>query len=49
MQIALLVIGSLGKSGEISLKSIINMNPKRICVLANESGKNWLDSLKKNQ
>jgi hypothetical protein len=47
MQIALLVIGSLGKSGEISLKSIINMNPKRICVLANESGKNWLDSLKK--
>jgi hypothetical protein len=39
---ALLVIGNLGDIGAKSLKSIVELEPKRICVLADEEGLRWL-------
>ena len=45
----ILVIGNLGNSGEISLKSMLCLNPKRICYLADQKGESWLvNTLKKN-
>jgi hypothetical protein len=38
----ILVIGNLGTSGEISLKSMLSLNPKRICYLADQKGESWL-------
>jgi len=38
----ILVIGNLGTSGEISLKSMLYLNPKRICYLADQKGESWL-------
>jgi hypothetical protein len=45
MKLALLVIGNLGKTGEISLNSVMKLAPERVCVLTNNSGKNWLNTL----
>lgn len=45
MRLALLVIGNLGETGEISLKSLMKQAPERVCVLANDSGENWLTTL----
>ena len=45
MKVAILVIGNLGKTGEISLNSLMKLAPERVCVLANDSGKNWLNTL----
>ena len=45
----ILAIGNLGTSGEISLKSILSLNPKRICYLADQKGESWLgETLKRN-
>jgi hypothetical protein len=40
--ICLLVIGDLGSAGEVSLSTIPRVNPSRICITSNPSGKNWL-------
>jgi hypothetical protein len=40
--ICLLVIGDLGSAGEVSLSTIPRVNPSRICISSNPSGKNWL-------
>ena len=45
MKAAILVIGNLGQSGEISLRSLIELEPKRVCVVANNSGRDWLNNL----
>jgi hypothetical protein len=45
----ILAIGNLGTSGEISLKSILSLNPKRICYLADQKGESWLvETLNRN-
>ena len=38
----ILAIGNLGTSGEISLKSMLSLKPKRICYLADQKGESWL-------
>lgn len=45
MIIAILVIGNLGETGEISIKSLMKLEPERVCVVSNNSGKDWLNSL----
>jgi Nucleotide-diphospho-sugar transferase len=40
---ALLVVGNLGEIGAKSLKSIAELEPRRICVLADEEGGRWLN------
>jgi hypothetical protein len=40
--VGLLVIGDLGRAGEISLSTLQKINPSRICVSSNPSGKKWL-------
>jgi len=40
--ICLLVIGDLGSAGEVSLSTLPRVNPSRICISSNPSGKNWL-------
>ena len=42
--VCLLVIGDLGSAGEMSLSTIPKINPSRICVCSNPSGKKWLIS-----
>lgn len=42
LSICLLVVGRLGKSAELSLDSILDLNPKRICISADENGKEWI-------
>jgi hypothetical protein len=40
--VCLLVIGELGEAGRVSLQSIQNLNPKRICIAANSAGSAWI-------
>ena len=40
--VALLIFGRLGKSAELSLKSIANLGAKKICILADKSGEIWI-------
>lgn len=40
--VALLIVGSLGESAAISLKSILNLGAKKICILADGAGENWI-------
>jgi hypothetical protein len=45
----ILAIGNLGTSGEISLKSMLSLKPKRICYLADQKGESWLvETLNRN-
>lgn len=39
-----LVIGNLGKSGELSLKSMLELNPNRLCYFSDGVGQKWVDS-----
>jgi hypothetical protein len=43
--VCLLVIGDLGSVGKLSLSSLQEINPSRICVTSNPSGKKWLLSI----
>jgi hypothetical protein len=40
-----LIIGNLGKSGELSLKSMLELNPSRLCYLSDEVGLKWVNSV----
>lgn len=40
-----LIIGNLGKSGELSLKSMLELNPDRLCYLSDEAGQKWINSV----
>lgn len=40
--VCLLVIGELGEAGRVSLQSIQNLNPNRICIAANSAGSVWI-------
>lgn len=40
--VALLIFGKLGESAKISLKSIGNLGTKKICILADKAGENWI-------
>jgi len=40
--IALLVLGNLGEAGALSAKSLNATGIKKICVVADQNGKNWL-------
>ena len=40
-----LIIGNLGKSGELSLKSMLELNPNRLCYLSDEVGQKWVNSV----
>jgi uncharacterized protein (UPF0332 family) len=42
MNFCLLIFGHLGKSALISLQSILNLNPTKVCVLGDSSGLDWL-------
>ena len=42
--VCLLVIGNLGSAGKMSLSTFPKINPSRICVCSNPSGKKWLTS-----
>jgi len=42
---ALLVIGKLGKSAQISLHSIFTTEPQRVCILADLAGEAWVRSV----
>jgi hypothetical protein len=42
-----LIIGNLGKSGELSLKSMLELNPNRLCYLSDEVGQKWVNSVAK--
>jgi hypothetical protein len=42
--ICLLVIGDLGETGKLSLSTIMNVNPKKICVAANPAGTKWIEN-----
>lgn len=42
LSVCILVIGDLGKTGSLSLNTLVNIDLNRLCVLANESGKRWL-------
>lgn len=42
---AALIIGNLGKSGELSLKSMLELNPNRVCYLSDEVGQKWVNSV----
>ena len=42
-----LIIGNLGKSGEMSLKSMLELNPNRFCYLSDEVGQKWVNSVVK--
>ena len=44
---AALIIGNLGKSGEMSLKSMLELNPNRLCYLSDEVGQKWVNSVVK--
>lgn len=41
---ALLVFGNLGKSAGLSLESIWQINPQRVCVAADNSGMDWINN-----
>jgi hypothetical protein len=38
-----LIIGNLGNSGELSLKSMLELNPNRLCYLSDEVGQKWVN------
>jgi len=40
--VAFLIFGRLGESSAISLKSIVNLNPNKICILSDTEGENWI-------
>lgn len=40
-----LIVGNLGKSGELSLKSMLELNPNRLCYLSDEVGQKWVNSV----
>ncbi len=40
-----LIIGNLGKSGELSLKSMLKLNPNRLCYHSDEVGQKWVNSV----
>lgn len=40
----ILVIGNPGKGGFVSLQSILNLQPTRICVLSDNQGRKWIES-----
>jgi hypothetical protein len=40
-----LIIGNLGKSGELSLKSMLELNPNRLCYLSDEVGQKWINNV----
>ena len=42
-----LIIGNLGNSGELSLKSMLELNPNRLCYLSDEVGQKWVNSVVK--
>lgn len=42
-----LIIGNLGKSGELSLKSMLELNPNRVCYLSDEVGQQWVNGVVK--
>lgn len=42
---ALLIFGGLGDSAKESLKSILSINPLRICVAGDTSGQKWINEL----
>ncbi len=44
MKFCILVIGNPGKVGFISLQSILNLQPTRICVLSDNQGRKWIES-----
>ena len=44
--LALLIFGRLSESAAISLKSIVNLNANKICILADTSGENWIRQYK---
>ena len=41
--VSLIVFGRLGKSAALSLHSILDLNPKRICIVADSPGKRWIE------
>jgi len=45
INVSLLIIGNLGESGKISLQSIIDLSPKRICYAADEAGESWTKTI----
>ena len=45
VRFCLLVFGNMGAPGIISFKSILEVNRARVCVLANISGRNWIESI----
>jgi hypothetical protein len=47
LNFVILVVGDLGQSGEISFKSMLSLNPKRICYLADQKGEFWLRNISK--
>ena len=42
---ALVIFGELGDSAEESLKSILSLNPLRVCVAGDTSGQKWINEL----
>lgn len=40
-----LIIGYLGKSGELSLKSMLELQPNRLCYLSDEVGQKWVNGV----
>jgi hypothetical protein len=42
-----LIIGNLGKSGEFSLRSMLELNPIRVCYLSDEEGQKWVNGVVK--
>ena len=42
---ALVIFGNLGESAEESLKSIMALNPLRICIVGDASGQKWINEL----
>ena len=43
--VCLLVIGDLGSAGKLSISTLERINPSRICIASNPSGKKWLLSV----
>jgi hypothetical protein len=42
-----LIIGNLGNSGELSLKSMLELNPNRLCYFSDEVGQKWVNCVVK--
>jgi hypothetical protein len=40
--VCILVIGDLGETGKLSLETLQNINPARVCITSNSTGKDWL-------